>query len=130
MGTPDYKNTTIPYDTVGCILFDCNRLIVAFRRLVSEAARIQVLELGIHVGGHRETGESNPSYTTCPLYWQSLSSSRDTFSEDGSPNGTDVQRMNSSKPGSEKTNARSMFSLPVFLRLTHVSEGMKTIAPA
>ena len=27
-------------------------------------------------GGHRETGESNPSYTTCPLCWQSLSSSR------------------------------------------------------
>jgi len=49
MGTPDYKNTTIPYDTVGCILFDCNRLIVAFRRLVSEAPRIQVLELGIEV---------------------------------------------------------------------------------
>src|SRR5262247_4409453 len=88
--------------------------------------------VGIEVmwGGHRETGESNPSYTTCPLCWQSLSSSRDTFSEDGSPNGTDVQRMNSSKPGSEKTNARSMFSLPVFVRLTHVSAGMNTIAPA
>src|SRR5262249_39446737 len=80
--------------------------------------------------GHRETGESNPSYTTCPLCWQSFSASRDTFSEDGSPNGTDVQRMNSSKPGSEKTNARLMFSLPVFVRLTHVSAGMKTIAPA
>src|SRR5262249_14810814 len=88
--------------------------------------------VGIEVmwGGHRETGESNPSYTTCPLCWQSLSASRDILSEDGSPDGTDVQRKNSSNPGSEKTKARLMFSLPVFLRLTHVSEGMKTIAPA
>src|SRR5262245_45328469 len=91
-----------------------------------------VLELGIEVvwEGQLETGESNPSYITCPLCWQSLRSSRDTFSEDGSPGDTDVQRMNSSKPGPEETNARVMFSLPVFLRLTHVSEGMKTTVPA
>src|SRR6516225_4780835 len=73
---------------------------------------------------------SNPSYTTCPLCWQSLNSSCDTLVEDESPAGTDVQRMNSSKPGSEKTNARLMISVPVFLRLIHVSEGIKTIAPA
>src|SRR6516225_1188399 len=73
---------------------------------------------------------SDPSYTTCPLCWQSLNSSCVTLVEDGSPAGTDVHRMNSSKPGSEKTNARLMISLPVFLRLIHVSEGIKTIAPA
>jgi hypothetical protein len=48
--------------------------------------------------------------------------------DDESPAGTDVQRMNSSKPGSEKTKERLMISLPVFLRLNHVSEGIKTIA--
>src|SRR6516165_2392263 len=73
---------------------------------------------------------SNPSYTTCPLCWQSLNSSCVTLVEDDSPAGTDVQRMNSSKPGSEKTNARLMVSFPVFLTLIQVSEGIKTIAPA
>src|SRR5215831_10520556 len=73
---------------------------------------------------------SDPSYTTCPLCWQSLNSSCVTLVEDDSPAGTDVQRMNSSKPESEKTNARLMVSFPVFLTLIQVSEGIKTIAPA
>src|ERR1044071_6858133 len=51
----------------------------------------------------------------CPSCWHALNSSL-LSGVAGLPAGTEMQRWNSSKPGSEKTKTRLMFSSPVTLR--------------
>jgi hypothetical protein len=48
----------------------------------------------------------------------------------GWPSGTELHRMYSSNPGAENMKINWIGSAPVFLRLTQVFKGKKTIPPA